>query len=321
MLLRPLLLSALLALFAGQTQAIMAGASPDTPAARIDPNTAESPWAGVGSLSIAGGTGGTGTFTAALIAPDYILTAAHVVTGVAPNAITFNLNAGGSLTQQIGAVEVFIHPGFQGFNNPDLNDDLAIVRLAASASSGVPIYSLLRDSLPAGATMTFVGYGGSGNGDTGPTIGASATVKRTGQNNADLFVDDDGGSGAHEIYYFDFDGPTSASNLMGGLTLGNEQETSVSGGDSGSPTFVQDSGGVWRLAGVNTFTFKNTGQTSSTFGTGGGGMLVPAYAGWIDGVVVTAVPELSTHTLLLVGLGLVGFAVSRRQTTPGLQTG
>lgn len=317
MLLRPLLLSALLVLFAGQTQAIMAGASPDSPAARIDPNTVDSPWAGVGSLSITGQQF-PATFSAALIAPNYILTAAHVVTGVAPSLITFNLNAG-SLTQQIGAAEVFIHPGFGGFNNPDLNDDLAIVRLAAPVSSGVPTYSLLRDTLPAGATLTFVGYGGSGNGDTGPTIGSSPTVKRTGRNNADLFVADDDGSGAAEIYYFDFDGPTLASNLMGGLTLGNELETSVSGGDSGSPTFVQDSGGIWRLAGVNTFTFKSSeGQTPATFGTGGGGMLVPAYAGWIDSVVVTAVPELSTHTLLLAGLGLVGFAVSRRPATPGL---
>jgi hypothetical protein len=99
---------------------------------------------------------------------------------------------------------------------------------------------------------------------------------------------------------------------MGGPTLGNTLETSVSGGDSGSPAFIQDSSGIWRLAGVNTFTFTSMQkQTASTFGTGGGGMLVSSYADWIDGIIATPVPEPSTYVLLLVGLGLIGFAASR----------
>ncbi|MCK9991209.1 MAG: hypothetical protein RugAbin2_02223 [Rugosibacter sp.] len=316
-----LIFSALFALFSDQAHALMSGANPDSPATHIDPNTVNSPWAGVGSLSITKARG-TGTFTAALIAPNYVLTAAHVVTGVPPGAITFNLNFGGNLTQQIGATEIFIHPGYRGFNNPNLNDDLAIVRLARPAIPDVPIYSLLRNALPRGATMTFVGYGSSGSGNTGPTIDSSPAIKRTGQNNADQFTLDDDGSGKAEVYYFDFDGPTAANNLMGGPTLGNTLETSVSGGDSGSPAFIQDSSGIWRLAGVNTFTFTSMQkQTASTFGTGGGGMLVSSYADWIDGIIATPVPEPSTYALLLAGLGLIGCAAFRprhsRLSRPG----
>ena len=305
-----LIFSALFALSAGPAHALMSGASPDSPAARIDANTTTSPWAGVGSVSV-----GTGTYTATLIAPNYILTAAHVVAGAAPGAITFNLNYGGDLTQQIGAAQIFIHPGYSSFNSPNLNDDLAIIRLANPVPAGVPIYGLQHDVLATGTTLTFVGYGASGTGATGATIPASPSVKRTGQNNADQFALDDEGSGKAEIYYFDFDGPSiagnSTSNLMGGSTLGNVVETTVGGGDSGSPVFIRSSDGNWRLAGVNTFTFTSiAGQTASTFGTGGGGMLIPAYANWI-GSIVTPVPEPAPYALMLAGLCLVSVVAFR----------
>ena len=65
--------------------------------AGVAPNTADSPWAGVGSLSV-----GTSVFTGTLIAPGYILTAAHVVRGVDLSTITFRLNAGGGATPGAG---------------------------------------------------------------------------------------------------------------------------------------------------------------------------------------------------------------------------
>lgn len=309
-----LALSTLPVLFADQADALMVGTSPDSPAARVDPNTADSPWAGVGSLSV-----GAGTYTATLISPNHVLTAAHVVAGVAPGAITFNLNFGGDLTQRIGAAQIFIYPGYSGFNSPNLNDDLAIIRLAQPAPTGAPIYRLQRGALPPGTTLTFVGYGASGRGNdtAGATVPPSPTVKRTGQNHADRFALDNEGSGKANIYSFDFDGPTAASNLMGNLTLGNNFETMVAGGDSGSPAFVRGNDGDWQLAGVNAFTFDvrtNLDQARSTFGTGGGGMLVSAYTGWIDGVVTTPKQALApaSYALLLGSLGLVGFVVRRR---------
>ena len=47
----------------------------------VDSNTADSPWAGVGSLSIGGGT-----YSGALVSDRYVLTAAHVVSGRRPAA-------------------------------------------------------------------------------------------------------------------------------------------------------------------------------------------------------------------------------------------
>ena len=283
--------------------ALMAGSSPDSPGARIDPNTSTSPFAGVGSISIGGNT-----FSGTLIAPGYVLTAAHVASGVAASSIVFNLNVGGNLTQQIGASAIYINPGYTSFTSTHPADgDLAIIKLSQNVAIGTPSYDLYRGNLAAGTTLTLVGYGDSGNGDTGLiTSSASPSVKRIGQNNADSFAGSLDGSLAKALYYFDFDGPTAATNLMGGGTLGNSLESSLTGGDSGSPAFIQDAQGKWLLTGVNTFRFG----TSLKYGNGGGGQLVSAYAAWIDSVT-SPVPEPSQAELMLAALGLIGVGARR----------
>lgn len=283
--------------------ALMAGASPDSPGARVDANTSTSPFAGVGSISIGGST-----YSGTLIAPGYVLTAAHVASGVAASDIVFNLNVGGNLTQQIGASAVFVNPSYTSFTSTHPADgDLAIIKLSQDAALGTPSYSLYRGNLGAGTTLTLVGYGDSGNGDTGIiSAGADPSVKRVGENNADSFAGRLDGSIAKAIYYFDFDGPTGASNLIGGGTLGNSLETSLASGDSGSPAFVKNAQGKWLLAGVNSFRFGS----SLSFGNGGGGQLIAPYASWIDSVL-SPVPEPSQAHLLLSALGVVGFAAFR----------
>ncbi|AXS80121.1 trypsin-like serine protease [Dechloromonas sp. HYN0024] len=283
--------------------ALMAGASPDSPGARVDPNTFSSPFAGVGSLSI-----GSSTYSGTLIAPGYVLTAAHVASGVAASDIVFNLNVGGNLTQQIGASAVYVNPGYTSFSSTHPADgDLAIIRLAQDAIAGTPSYSLYRGDLAAGTTLTLVGYGDSGNGDTGITSAfANPSVKRVGENNADFFAARVDGSIAKAIYYFDFDGPSAATNIIGGRTLGNSLETSLASGDSGSPAFVRDASGNWLLAGVNTFRFG----TTTSFGNGGGGQLIAPYANWIDSVMAP-VPEPSPASMLLSALGLLGVVALR----------
>ena len=301
------LLSALVISAAIQTpaQALLAGAGPDSPGARVDANTTPSPWAGVGSITINGST-----FTGTLIAPGYVLTAGHVAYGVDPSAITFNLNAGGNLSQQIGATAVYTAPGFSGFNPNNLANDLAIIQLAQPVSGNIPTYNLYRNPLALHSTLTFIGYGSSGNGDVGISVGASPSVKRVGTNNADMFVADANGNAA--IYEYDFDGPDSSTNFMGGTTLGNSLETTVGSGDSGSPAFYRDANGKLWLAGVNTFSAAfAANQAAGTFGTGGGGMIVSDYAQWIDSVV-TPVPESGNFAMLLAGVGLLGFMARSR---------
>lgn len=302
------LLSALIIVAAIQTpaHALLAGVSPDSPGARVDPNTLSSPWAGVGSITINGST-----FTGTLIAPGYVLTAGHVAYGVDPSTITFNLNAGGDLSQKIGATAVYTAPGFSGFNPNNLANDLAIIQLAQAVSGSIPTYNLYRNPLVLHSTLTFVGYGASGNGDVGITVGASPSVKRVGENNADMFVSDPNGVAA--IYEYDFDGPNFSTNVMGGGTLGNDLETTVGSGDSGSPAFYRDANGKLWLAGVNTFSAGfAAGQVAGTFGTGGGGIVLSDYMQWIDSVV-TPVPEPKIFATLLAGLGLLGFMVSSRR--------
>ena len=76
---------------------LMAGAAPDSPAARVDSNTAQSLFAGVGSVVVNGSP-----LSGVVIAGQYVLTAGHVVAGQPVSAIHFALNQGGA--QWVSAV-------------------------------------------------------------------------------------------------------------------------------------------------------------------------------------------------------------------------
>ncbi len=291
------------------------GSPADSPANRVDPNTTTSPFAGVGSLSIGGGV-----CTGTPISPFHVITAAHCLDtnndgtiDFVPNQVVFNLNFGGDLTHSITASALAVHPNWTGFNNPSVNDDIAIVTLSSPLPAGVPIYPLFLSPLTAGTTLTLVGYGQSGDGVNGYTLSASFSVKRSGKNNADTFIADDDGSGTNEVFLFDFDGPTGDGS-MGGATLGNDVETTLGPGDSGGPAFVLV-GTTFFLAGVNTFTFGGGSLPSAPlFGSGGGGMIVSAYSNFI--FTTTGLPEPSTAVLTggLLVLGLVKFRCSRRRS-------
>jgi hypothetical protein len=264
--------------------AIMAGAPPDSPQARVDPNTADSPWAGVGSLIVNGSP-----YSGVVIGPLHVLTAAHVVSD--PARARFRLNLGGSAAYTIAVRSVHRHPGFKNFDARHPRDDLAVVVLAEPVPKGVPIYPLHHGDITPGAVLTFVGYGASGHGDTGVTIGANPGVKRVGRNNADAFAQD--AFGIKRAFVFDFDA-TGAENALGGQGLGNAQESSFAGGDSGGPSFLCEggsgedcAGGRWVVAGINTFVTGPRGQPAKVgvFGSLGGGMVVSAYVDWIEGVL------------------------------------
>jgi secreted trypsin-like serine protease len=268
----------MLAGMAMPARALLAGAYPDTPAARVDANTLTSPWAGVGSITYNGGT-----YTGTLISRCHVLTAAHAVPAdPLASQVLFNLNYGSALSQRIPVARVHKHPDFVGFNTPNLNNDIAVLELAHEVPAGVPVYGLSAAPMTAGTVLTLVGYGASGNGSTGISIDRDPAVKRVGRNSADAFVADDEGSGENELYLFDFDGEPGSSNFLGGKTLGNAVETTFASGDSGGPAFVRE-GGAWKVAGVNTFVrFFPTGMKAmGRFGTGGGGQIVRAYRSWI----------------------------------------
>jgi hypothetical protein len=260
-----------------RAHALMAGMAPDTPAARVDSNTAESIYAGVGSVIVAGAT-----LSGTVIASQYVLTAGHVANGQPASAIQFALNLGGPTQWKSSVESVAIYPTF---SFP--YEDLAVLKLTTPVPAGVPIYPMYSGPFSAGLTITLVGYGASGNGNVGVTVGASSTTKRTGTNVADALQPTIDSSGRTSSFYvYDFDGPTGNGSL-GGPTTGNGSETLVAGGDSGGPSFVR-SGSELRLFGVNTFVSAPTAGATVNyqFGTIGGGILAsdPRFATWLQTV-------------------------------------
>ncbi|HET8645689.1 MAG TPA: trypsin-like serine protease, partial [Vicinamibacteria bacterium] len=270
----------------------------DSPGARVDPNTADSRFAGVGSLALRFRDGLFGCSGAA-IGPRHVLTAAHCLfdgpTLLAPENVTFVLNAGGDRTHMIRAAALHVHPGFAP--RFDLRFDLAVLALAEDLPEHVPVYGLLRQPLPLRTVVTFVGYGHSGDGHAGidPDIGIRLEVKRTGRNVVDFI----GGPGRpnENLFFYDFDAPQAwGLNVLGGLSLGNQVETAGAFGDSGGPVFVDAADGSPLVAAVNNFGvhFRAAAfQRFSTFGEGGGGVVVPPHLAWIEGVLGLAPPVVS----------------------------
>lgn len=270
--------------------------------AGVADNSASSPWAGVGSLNVGGGL-----FTGTLIAPGYVLTAAHLVVNAAPSDVTFQVNAGTSTT--LAASEIFINPDYSGSTagnaagDPTNHNDLAIIKLATPVAVNIPFYSLYTGSLQ-GADLNFVSYAGS------------STVKKTGENIADVVFTNT--AGTNQTYLFDFDGPDLSTNRIGANTLHNgtlgaNREASLVTGDSGSAAFVY-ANGQWQLAGINTFeaTFSAGPTTSGAYGTGGGGVVLAGYTNWVASVMAAPVPEPDEWLLLVLG-GLLMLGLARVQ--------
>lgn len=271
------------------------GTPTDSPANRVDPNTTGSLFAGVGSLAI---TFGPSLFicTATAISPTHVLTAAHCLDltddgtiDVAPSDVQFKLNYGSDVSDVITASSLFVHPDWTGFNNPSLNDDVGVVELSSPLPAGVPIYPLNTDPFVFIETATLVGYGWSGDGVNGFSVGPSWSVKRVGDNHTDAYITDDEGSGGREVFEFDFDGPHKKTNIFGppqpfNLTLGNDIETTLGGGDSGGPAFIDDGFGGLEIFGINTFGFGFKAP-APLFGSGGGGIVVSEYVDFINSVM------------------------------------
>lgn len=295
---------------------ILAGGSatgdpPDSSTNRIDPNTTNSPYAGVVSVNGASGVA---------LTPYHILTAKHVVSG---GTATVVVNFGGNATQTLSSAAVALQPSAPG--SEWYYNDLAIVTLSQPLAPGVPTYQLYRNAPTTGFVVTLVGYGAYGSGDAaGYPIAGSSTVKRVGFNKLDLIQSDPAGPDAQgrtaQIYAFDFDGPDGTTNVIGpatppNRTLGNDVEAMLGPGDSGGPAFVDDNGTL-RVIAVNGFVtnFGNTAVSVPQWGTGGGGALVFPYLDWIDSVispVPNPIPEPWPAIPFAAALGFLHF-VRRR---------
>lgn len=284
--------------------------NPVTQTGRLDTLGLASPFSGVGQIF-----GGTGT----LLDSTHVLTAAHLFGPgpIDPAGINFALDSGAG-TVTFAASAVTVDPNFKGVA-PDDSNDIAIVTLANPVPATYKTYSLYTDPLTAGTTLTLVGYGATGDGVSG--YYGAASGRRVGQNNADGFLNPGGDSYAtayapgDRTYLFDFDSPDGSAGYLGGLSLGNDVETTIGTGDSGGPGFVEV-GGVYEIATLNNFTTQfgaapNLGPAVPLFGSGGGGAIVSAYQGFIFAQVA---PEPSAPLALGAGLAvMVGCAGLRRR--------
>lgn len=351
------------------TQAlIVSGGLPDTPAARIDANTAASPWSGVVSINSefnwengnnTSSTYGSFICSGALVSPTHIITAGHCIDrlddgtpailagGVDRVRAVFNAGSAGGGNGIITAISVTMHPDYQGFgfcpagvSGFCINDDIAVITLAAPAPAAAKIYRADFSFVDSATPVTHVGYGTAGSGDVGYTVGPNFRIKRTGGNHIDTEMterNDEAGfapGSAAEVWIADFDGTMPATpDVIGDLegfqdthcmyfgacspVLANNVETTLGGGDSGGPSFKQQASGEWVLIGNNTFgTTWFEGQVDGTFGTSFGGMVLGGYESFLvaatDGAI-QAVPEPATYGLMLAGLAALGAAARRRK--------
>lgn len=224
-----------------------------------------------------------------LIAPDWVLTAAHLFT--AASSVTFTIG-GTSYT----STKLIRNPGWDG--NPDDGSDFGLVHLGSSLTPVPPAMLYTGPSLT-GQTGTFVGYGFTGTGLTGwRTLDGK---KRAFQN----VIDGDFGKPAKELGA-DFDNPHSTTNNIFGDATPLTLEGCAAPGDSGGGVFVQD-GSQYYLAGVISTVASAGGPANSSYGNMTGFDPVSSVMPWI----IATVPEPST--CLLAAAGLVVFWGAKRR--------
>ena len=202
----------------------------DNPNKRIDDNNS-STYGGVVGIEVDDGFGVLFACSGTVVAPNYVLTAAHCFDNrdangnlvnrpaIPPDGVVdpgstadIRINNGGDSTDLIEAEAIILHPSYLtdefGAADDDDNghDDLALVRLSESVDPGTPIYPLREQPMTNTDLLQLVGYGRAGWGDFG-LVGSDPvnpdfydginptlplTVKRVGENIPDfLYLCDD----------------------------------------------------------------------------------------------------------------------------------
>ena len=225
------------------------------------------------------GTSNSGAFAASgvLIAPDWVLTAAHVTSGA--TSLTFWLDSGGTNFSRPGGIladRIITDPLWTGQLSPGY--DIGLFHLSAAEScvgAGTCKTATLSQNLPGlGQLVTEVGFGKTGTGKGGAT--SFDGLKRAGTNTLDGFYN----NGAQNILLADFDSGTGKDNYLGTRNL-TSMEAIIGSGDSGGGLF--DANGL--LLGITSFIWGLDGNANSDFGDVGGWSNVSSYYSWIHCVI------------------------------------
>lgn len=244
----------------------------------------------VGELHASAGYG-----SATLIAPNWILTAGHMFSGSVAGQVKFG---GTWYTIDSGSV----YPAWEIGKN-----DLALAHLSSSVVGIAPAPIYGGALVEVGKVATSVGFGTSGDGDTGNIHGYG--TKRAFQNMVDGYDQKIWGYDYHGLL-LDFDKPDSSTNtfgLIGSSAAPLDLEGCATPGDSGGGLF-EEINGVQTLIGVTSYVAwegvdpwaARANNTYGYYGDNNGYSRVADWTNWIyEQSGVAAVPEPATWMCLL----------------------
>ena len=259
----------------------------DTPDSEYLALGALSDFAAVGTF--VGGLTGSGT----LIAPDWVLTAAHLIVGASSGTFTVNGSS-------YNSTQIITDPAWNG--NVYSGNDFALVHLS-SPIAAIPPAMLYTGTSEFGQVGTFVGNGFTGTGLTGYNT-ALGNQKRAFQN----MIDGDFGL-PQLVYAADFDNPHDTNASGFGSVYPLPLEGCVTPGDSGGGVFIQQ-GSQYYLAGVISTVGYLDGSPNGSYSDASGFGRMSAALPWINSTI--AVPEPSSYALFFTsGVALICF--SRRK--------